>query len=530
MNKRLILILNIISLFSLLSCVTENYEADSNEDEVVQHITFKTSEKVKQANAYIDDNMYKVSTEYRNTYHMMPPIGWCNDPNGFSEFNGKYHLFYQFNPYSAAWGPMHWGHQTTTDFIKWELQDVALAPDKSYENPSGCFSGTALVKDDILYVTYTAASEFQNQAMAYSSDGITFKKLPALIISDKNLPSNFSNSDFRDPKLFERDGKYYIIAGTIDKINHNRVLALFTSNNLFGPWKYCDYIYSTKNVPGMLECPDLTTIGAYDVLIMSPQSISSSKIYEYQNRDSCVYLIGNLSTVSNKFYKSDSSVKLEEFDKGFSFYAPQTVTTSDGRVVLIAWMGNWVDPITTTNDGWCGAMTLPRELKIIDNHIYQTPVREINNYIFNEKKVDDLELSNETLILNGFESRTSKITLDIDVSTMFGKEKAGIEVYKGSDYSTRIYYDNELGCLVFDRNNCGSILSGVRYCKVEPIDNKIKIEIYLDVNSVEIFINDGYYTMTGTVFAPSGNNNIALFSENGTTNFSNITKAEIFVQ
>src|SRR5699024_11051140 len=109
-----------------------------------------------------------VEQTFRHTYHAMPPVGWMNDPNGLCYAFGKYHVFYQFHPYAAAWGPMHWGHYTSNDLIRWELQPTALAPDCAYDK-DGCFSGSAIVKDGMLYLMYTAVADGkQTQAFARS--------------------------------------------------------------------------------------------------------------------------------------------------------------------------------------------------------------------------------------------------------------------------------------------------------------------------------------------------------------------------
>ena len=88
---------------------------------------------------------------YRLGYHIMPKSGWINDPNGFSYFNGYYHIFYQHYPYAPEWGPMHWGHARSKDLVHWETLPIALTPGDT-EDKDGCFSGTGIVKDDTLYL------------------------------------------------------------------------------------------------------------------------------------------------------------------------------------------------------------------------------------------------------------------------------------------------------------------------------------------------------------------------------------------
>ena len=75
-------------------------------------------------------------------FHVTGGIGWINDPNGFAPYKGEYHLFFQYYPYDTKWGPMHWGHVKTRDFIHWDRLPAALAPDMDYDR-DGCFSGSS---------------------------------------------------------------------------------------------------------------------------------------------------------------------------------------------------------------------------------------------------------------------------------------------------------------------------------------------------------------------------------------------------
>ena len=114
-------------------------------------------------------------------FHAFSPAGWCNDPNGFSFFGGKCHLFFQYHPYSTQWGPMHWGHLCTSDFVRWEILGPALAPDSDFDC-EGCFSGTAIEFEDRHILAYTGVSKnkkgetLQNQCLA-EGDGLCYKKI-----------------------------------------------------------------------------------------------------------------------------------------------------------------------------------------------------------------------------------------------------------------------------------------------------------------------------------------------------------------
>lgn len=157
-----------------------------------------------------------MSHSYRPTYHASIPSGWSNDPNGTIYYNGKAHLFFQHYPHKAEWGTMHWGHFTTQDFVHWTQLPIALVPDRDYEAICGCCSGSAIEKDGALYLMYTAAQpDLQRQCLAKSTDGgITFVKDESNpILTADMLSDEVSSFDFRDPRLFIKDGCYYFLAG-----------------------------------------------------------------------------------------------------------------------------------------------------------------------------------------------------------------------------------------------------------------------------------------------------------------------------
>ena len=102
--------------------------------------------------------IHDIPKEERPVFHMSSPTGWINDPNGFSVFQGQYHLFFQYHPFSKKWGPMHWGHCTSKDLIRWEYLPAAMAPDESYDE-GGCYSGSAIEVDGEHVLIYTGVMD-----------------------------------------------------------------------------------------------------------------------------------------------------------------------------------------------------------------------------------------------------------------------------------------------------------------------------------------------------------------------------------
>lgn len=464
---------------------------------------------IVQANQYVNENRQSVGARYRNKYHASPPIGWMNDPNGFIYAFGKYHLFYQFNPYSAVWGPMHWGHFTSEDLVHWKDEPIAIAPDMPYDK-TGCFSGSSIVKDDKLYLMYTSVNgDRQTQAIAVSDDGVNFSKV-GQVIETAQLPDDNSLTDFRDPKVFNKNGEYFSIIGAASKSGLGRLL-LYKSANLLN-WQYVGLVLQDERT-NVCECPDYFVLDGKDVILTSPQNVATQGI-KYQNQHSNIYLVGKLNFDTGKF----DAVKEGELDSGFDFYAAQTLRTRDGRRIMIAWMSMWDRTNVTQPHGWAGGMTLPRELRIEDNKIYQQPVREIEkyrktNYHIEQQQIDGLYKLPEF-------SATQEIQVTFDIGTA---QKVGLKVFCGKEHETRIYYDCQKDVVVFDRSNMGLEYehganepnATIRYGKVQIDNNKLSMRVFLDVSSCEVFFGEGECVMTANIYADSEEKNSYVFVEGG---------------
>ena len=474
------------------------------------------------ADSYIASNLSTLQQSYRHGYHAMPPIGWMNDPNGFHYAFGKYHLFYQFYPYGAAWGPMHWGHFSTRDFVHWRIEPTALAPDGEFDR-DGCFSGTSIVKDDKFYLMYTSVlADIQTQSLAVSSDGIRFEKL-GKVISSNQLPKDALRTEFRDPKVFMRGDVYYALMGSRTMKGEGQIL-LYRSDDLLH-WKFVNSVRRDNlTTRGIYECPDLFELGGKDVMFASPQGYET-KDWRYENWQSAIYMVGKLDVEKGTFEKESE----DEIDGGFDFYAPQTLTAPDGRVIMIAWMQMWKRRMPTAQHGWSGSMILPRELSLKDGKLYQRPVRELADYRWNEVKYSGVSVKGETA-LSGVSGKKVDLHFTLDLKNA---EKVGVKVFKSGHKYAKIYYDRSADLVVFDRSQMGIEIfhdakekdAAVRSVRVSTKDNRLEMRFLLDVISCEAFLNDGERVMTGNIY--SEGSDIAFFAEGGEAEIISLEKYDI---
>ncbi|MBO5453408.1 MAG: glycoside hydrolase family 32 protein [Clostridia bacterium] len=301
--------------------------------------------------------------------HYKPEKGWINDPNGLVYFDEYYHIFYQYSPnYEIPWKePMHWGHARTKDFLKWEELPVALYPDKDYDN-GGCWSGTAIVKDDTLYLFYASIhtpegtdEKIASVSVAYSKDGINFEKYEKNPVI-KTYPEDGSN-EFRDPALVCIDGKYYCIMATGHVESRQARLLKYESDDLFN-WEYTGIMCSWDNCK-YAECPSFMNAGDKYLLTSSVLKM-----------DGWPYFDVMFGSFKDGVYTIEKSAKL---DYGPDQYAGQVFKDHKGRCILITWIPSWKYAGFAEKD--VGCMSVPREIFMKDGKIYGYPVKEVQHLL-----------------------------------------------------------------------------------------------------------------------------------------------------
>lgn len=478
------------------------------------------SEKLEKARKYEAEKMTEVSAEERPDFHVTGGIGWINDPNGFSVYKGEYHLFYQYHPYTTQWGPMHWGHVKTKDFVKWERLPVAIAPDEKFDE-KGCFSGSAIeLPDGKQLLMYTGVSEtinksgekidVQQQCIAIG-DGTNYEKYENNpVIDGAMLPAGGNRYDFRDPKIWKENEKYYAVIATRMEDGSGAILKYESEDGLH--WNYVLTIDRSANELGrMWECPDYFALDNKQVLIVSPQEIPASDL-EFHAGNGTAFILGE-EQESGEFVRES----IKAIDYGIDFYAPQTLETLDGRRVMIGWMQNW----TTSNcqkpgQKYFGEMTFPRELFVKNGCVCQKPVEEIESYRCNKVTYRSVKVNGE-VILPEVSGRVIDMTVKVKAAETEKFSNFTVDIAKDDKFTTTVRYERDRQILCIDRSRCGfpNDIVHMREFKVQEKDGVITLRFLMDKHSLELFVNDGeqaatmmLYTelsATGISFTADGN-------------------------
>ena len=317
-----------------------------------------------------------VAREVRPRYHLTPPSGWMNDPNGPIFVDGRLHAFYQHNPLAAHWDRIHWGHAVSDDLIHWEHWPIALTPGDEGPDSFGCWSGCTVIDDDgtptILYTGVELRDGIRHASvcLATSEDGLrTWTKAPAPVVD--GAPPGIERDLFRDPFAFRDEGGWSMLVGAGTSAGTGAILLYRSPDlrawSLVGTFLAMEDLADPSDAGGPCwECPQLLRDGDRAALIVSVMDAAPA------SRPSHVVAIAG-SIEGDRFVPTN----VERLDSGPDFYAPASVVAPDGRDLLLGWIPEDPPHHTDPRD-WAGALTLPREIVVRDDGGLRVgPAREL---------------------------------------------------------------------------------------------------------------------------------------------------------
>lgn len=458
--------------------------------------------------------------------HLKAPGNWINDPNGFIYYKGKYHLFYQHFPYGPCWGTMHWGHAVSDDLVEWEHKGIALFPSQ-YGDQNGCFSGSAVENEGKMVLCYTGVHYFeadpQNihlclndrfescQMMISSEDGLHFdnfggKMVVVPPIEDKSIGDR---THTRDPKIWKGKDGWYLVMGSRSPEGRGKLL-FYRSDDLRN-WHFVDDVSKGDGWGWMWECPDYFETKGGQVLVFSPMRFLQDGKWE-ENQAICMVV---------DFQEEGCKMKLPDnyqyLDYGLDLYAPQSTIDAQGRRVLIAWLRM---PETVTegpNGPWNGMFCLPRVVEVKNSHIYFRVHPQVRLRYSQPVETADVQGVKQE------ESQKAKKSPNTagEPGTGHGEgreENGEIEMktdkLAGGGYRICLNLEDG-GCLDiggYRINRRGNRICTDRtkvFCEGENYRTQFetpvvkegnRLEVYVDEHMIEVYVNDGEYVISSTVY------------------------------
>ena len=424
---------------------------------------------------------------YRQQFHLQPPVGWLNDPNGLCVYGGQYHAFFQYGPFDVTGGVKHWGHAVSKDLLHWEPLPVMLYPDEPFDC-HGVYSGSALIEGTEMYLYYTGNVKHpgdydyikqgrgHNVCLAVSHDGKTVASKQCLLYN-KDYPAGLT-CHVRDPKVFVYEGKYYMVLGARTLEDKGEVLVLESTDKLH--WNHINTLTTPEPFGYMWECPDLFCLDGQWYLAVSPQGIQCQNIY------GCGYF-----AVYGDWRAHCTLGEFHEADFGFDYYAPQSFVDENGRRIQIGWMGmpdaDYGNAPTVAH-GWQHCFTVPRLLtKGPGGTLLQTPVPEL-----------DARRSAAALTLRNGEEASLSPCFDL---TAAPAGDFALTVARGVEL---VYTEQDSTCVLQFTDPAQASGRTQRRTKLSAPCRSVRV--VGDRSSLEIFLNDGaavfstrYYPAAGDV-------------------------------
>lgn len=426
--------------------------------------------------------------QWRPGYHLTPLAGTLGDPNGLCQRGDVFHIFYVTSPLACKTTqrtPCVWGHYTTTDFVHYIRQPVALWPDDRRDR-DGVYSGSALCANGTLFVYYTGnvrhhgnydyihAGREQNVLRSESTDGVHFTGKQLLLTND-DYP-DWVTQHVRDPQVLAAGDKVLMILGARTQADEGCALVYESADGVH--FSHKNTLRTAAPFGYMWECPDYAVVDGQPLLICCPQGVPH-EAYRFANSHQC-----GCFPMTGELTGPAELGDFVPFDYGFDYYAARTLKAADGRVILFGWMGMSECDYGRTPSaerGWDQVLAMPRELHWENGTLRQTPLRELQALRGQSSKTDGAQ---------GFAAGSRRCRLRLDIQP-------------GSDVTLSLFEDGQLhysaaeGILTL---TLGQICGGGRAARRMKCPALGALELYLDSSALEIFVNGGEAVLTSRIF------------------------------
>jgi beta-fructofuranosidase len=427
----------------------------------------------------------------------LPPANFMNDPNGLIQWQGRYHLFYQYNPEGPFPGPKHWGHAVSTDLVHWDDLPIALSPTPDGPDEDGCWSGYAVQHDGAVTVVYTGvrgAAQLPCVATSRDPDLVTWTKHPGNPVIAAP-PSDLDILIFRDHAVWQGNGAWFQLVGS-GFADAGGTALLYRSTDLIN-WEYLHPLCAgdrnrTEQIwTGLCwECPSFVPLGDQHVLVMS---VTDDLVGYY-----AAYLAG--AYVDLRFAPKTEGI----VDFGPSLYAPQVFVDDSGRRIMFGWLREGRTERAQRAAGWSGVMSLPRILSLLpDGALGMVPAPELQTLRRNHRRFNDLTISPKTGSLPD--------TMDGDCLELLAVFEPGdaagcglkVRCSPDGEEVTVISYDCASQTLMLDARNStlDEEATGVVSSARVPLsaNEPLRLQVFLDRSVIEVFAN-GRACMTARIY------------------------------
>lgn len=370
--------------------------------------------------------------------HPRPAAGWLNDPNGIYHRDGRYHVFFQYNPDSARHQAITWGHISSADLLHWREHPVALRPQPGGPDSFGCWSGVMADDDGVPTAVYSGVDDDNGHSQVTlargSEDMETWQQSGEIAAG---MPDDENVIAVRDPFVFHYGGHRYAVQGA--GLSDGRgALLLYDAEDLrhwdyLGIWLTSDHpVAKGRAEANIWECPQLAEVDGRWLLIVSLWRRGD----EHHHLSGVAHLVGQMEDDGGRprFVPTGAGPT----DAGPDFYAPQVVALDD-RTLLWGW--SWESRTQEESDaaGWAGLLTFPRELAVEDGNLVVSPARELTGYrreSIATSEVTELAPTSEALI----EPR-SQVRVDLQLVSQAGTRSVHSTT---SGNSLRLFIDGSI--------------------------------------------------------------------------------------